>query len=203
MLGARVLRRLRCGCVQVRRVLGGIVLKPHHERSFMEIAFCVVRKEEQRNGVGSKCAAPRRAAPPPTPDPTPSRPRTRRLIQRLKEYAIRELGVLHLLTYADDSAIGFFERLGFEPDDRSGGARRRPRATRTPRAALPPAPRAPLTAPSVGGAGMHINRFHWGISHYIGSQLRQCALDPDGKTLYAPKFPRVVPPEGRRLAAPA
>ena len=39
---------------QVRRVLGGIVLKPHHERSFMEIAFCVVRKEEQRNGVGSR-----------------------------------------------------------------------------------------------------------------------------------------------------
>ena len=30
-------------------------------------------------------------------------------------------------------------------------------------------------------AGMAINRFHWGISHYIGSQLRQCVLDPDGE----------------------
>ena len=27
---------------------------------------------------------------------------------------------------------------------------------------------------------MHVNRYHWAISHYIGSQLRQCVLDPDG-----------------------
>ena len=38
------------------------------------IAFCVVRKEEQRNGVGT------------------------RLIGMLKEHAFRSLGVLHLLT---------------------------------------------------------------------------------------------------------
>ena len=50
---------------------------------------------------------------------------------------------------------------------------------------------------------MHINRFHWGISHYIGSQLRQCVLDPDGETLYAPDYPRRVPPKGRRLHQPA
>ena len=87
----------------------------------------------------------------------------------LKEHSI-SLGCLHLLTYADDSATTFFERMGFSAEH---------------------------------PCGMPINRFHWGISHYIGSQLRQCALDPDGKTLYAPKFPRVVPPEGRRLADPA
>jgi len=50
---------------------------------------------------------------------------------------------------------------------------------------------------------MLINRFHWGISHYIGSQLRQCVLDPDGETLYAPDYPRRVPPKGRRLHPPA
>ena len=77
--------------------------------------------------------------------------------------------VLHLLTYADDSATGFFERLGFdvEPD-----------------------------------WGMPLNRFHWGISHYIGSQLRQCVLDPDGATIYAADFRKRVPPNGRRLFPP-
>merc|ERR1712087_437249 len=80
--------------------------------------------------------------------------------------------------YADDSATGFFERLGFDAD--------------------PP-------------AGIHTNRFHWGISHYIGSQLRQCVLDPDGRTLYRPDFPmklvdcsdsRRLPPLGRPLNGP-
>lgn len=124
-----------------RRVCGGIVLKPHVERCFLEIAFCVVRKEEQRGGLGT------------------------RLIQNLKDHAL-SLGVLHLLTYADDSATGFFERLGFDADP---------------------------------AQGMHINRFHWGISHYIGSQLRQCVLDPDGATLYPYSYPKKLPKGGRRL----
>jgi histone acetyltransferase len=75
----------------VRRVLGGVVIKPHRARGFLEIAFCVVRKEEQRNGIGT------------------------RLLARLKEHALT-LGVLHLLTYADDSATGFFEKSGFDPE---------------------------------------------------------------------------------------
>ncbi len=61
-----------------RRVLGGVVIKPHRARGFLEIAFCTVRKEEQRNGVGT------------------------RLLSELKEHALK-MGVLHLLTYADDS----------------------------------------------------------------------------------------------------
>ena len=48
-----------------------------------------------------------------------------------------------------------------------------------------------------------MNRFHWGISHYIGSQLRQCVLDPDGATLYAHDFPKRVPSNGRRLWPPS
>ena len=106
-----------------RRVLGALVLKPHCPRGFLEVVFCVVRKEEQRRGVGT------------------------RLVAMLKHHAL-SLGCLHLLTYADDSATGFFERLGFEIDH---------------------------------DAAMPMNRFHWGISHYIGSQLRQCVLDPDGE----------------------
>ena len=72
-------------------MLGGVVIKPHRARGFLEIAFCVVRKEEQRNGVGT------------------------RLLARLKEHALTR-GVLHLLTYADDSATGFFEKSGFDPE---------------------------------------------------------------------------------------
>ena len=51
-----VLRRrneLPSGAV-VRRVLGALVVKPHLARGFLEIAYCVVRKEEQRNGIGSR-----------------------------------------------------------------------------------------------------------------------------------------------------
>jgi len=125
-----------------RRVLGGVVIKPHRARGFLEIAFCVVRKEEQRSGVGT------------------------RLLSALKEHAVT-LGVLHLLTYADDSAHGFFGKNGFDPE------------------------------PEVG---MHINRFHWAISHYIGSQLRQCVLDPDGAVLYPYDHPCRLPPTmARRL----
>ena len=54
------------------------MIKPHRARGFLEIAFCTVRKEEQRNGVGT------------------------RLLSELKEHALK-MGVLHLLTYADDS----------------------------------------------------------------------------------------------------
>jgi len=129
----------------VRRVLGGIVIKPHCARGFLEIAFCVVRKEEQRNGVGT------------------------RLLSALKKHALT-LGVLHLLTYADDSAHGFFGKNGFDPE------------------------------PEVG---MHINRFHWAISHYIGSQLRQCVLDPDGAALYPYEHPFRLPPTNARRLYPA
>ena len=48
---------------------------------------------------------------------------------------------------------------------------------------------------------MVINRFHWGVAHYIGSQLRQCVLDPDGVTLYSAEYGRLVPVNGRRLFA--
>ena len=71
--------------------------------------------------------------------------------------------------YADDSATGFFERLGFDAEH---------------------------------SAGMPLNRFHWGISHYIGSQLRQCVLDPDGATLYSHSHAKQVPAYGRRLWPP-
>ena len=40
---------------------------------------------------------------------------------------------------------------------------------------------------------MHVNRYHWAISHYIGSQLRQCVLDPDGGTIYGHDHPRRLP----------
>lgn len=103
-----------------RRVLGAIVIKPHRARGFLEIAFCVVRKEEQRNGVGS------------------------RIICKLKQHAVEALGILHLLTYADDSATIFFEKLGFDDPIREDDPQN----------------------------GMPINRFHWGISHYVGSQVR-------------------------------
>lgn len=147
---------------KLRRVLGAIVLKLHCQRGFLEIAFCVVRKEAQRGGIGS------------------------RLISRLKDHA-HSLGILHLLTYADDSATGFFERLGFDVEPEHGMPTNRARALFL------------LTCNRADQ--IFFTGFHWGISHYTGSQLRQCVLEPDIATLYRPNFPHRVPQHGRRLFA--
>jgi len=76
------------------KIIGGITFRPFHKPgcvSSIEIVFCVITKDEQRGGYGS------------------------RLMNQLKHWC-RENEYYHLLTYADDTAIGYFQRQGFSCD---------------------------------------------------------------------------------------
>lgn len=74
----------------ILQVIGGITFRPFVKEgyvSFIEIVFCVITKHEQRGGYGS------------------------RLMNRLKNWC-QQNNILNLLTYADDTAIGYFQRQG-------------------------------------------------------------------------------------------
>lgn len=76
-------------CEFEREVVGGITYRVHAEQSFAEIAFCAVSASHQVQGYGT------------------------RLMNQLKERAKRE-GIQYLLTYADNHAIGYFRKQGFQ-----------------------------------------------------------------------------------------
>jgi histone acetyltransferase len=69
-------------------VLGGITFRPFSEFDFAEIAFCAISTHEQIRGFGSHVMA------------------------RVKTY-LQAIGVHNILTYADNTAIGYFQRQGF------------------------------------------------------------------------------------------
>eukprot|EP01126_Amoeba_proteus_P006788 TRINITY_DN12386_c0_g1_i27.p1 TRINITY_DN12386_c0_g1~~TRINITY_DN12386_c0_g1_i27.p1 ORF type:complete len:327 (-),score=55.56 TRINITY_DN12386_c0_g1_i27:2-982(-) len=73
------------------KVIGGITFRPFSKEGmtkFIEVVFCVITKPEQRGGYGS------------------------RLMNHLKAWCQKN-SFYHLLTYADDTAIGYFQRQGF------------------------------------------------------------------------------------------
>jgi histone acetyltransferase len=76
------------------RLIGGITFKPCNKPNvpkFIEVVFCAITFEEQVRGYGS------------------------RLMNHMKYWCITN-GYLHMLTYADDFAIGYFQRQGFTID---------------------------------------------------------------------------------------
>jgi len=76
-------------CEFQHEVVGGICYRVHPEQSFAEIAFCAVSASHQVQGYGT------------------------RLMNQLKEKAKRD-GIQFLLTYADNHAIGYFRKQGFQ-----------------------------------------------------------------------------------------
>lgn len=74
-------------------VYGGICFRVFQERDFAEIAFCAVSTKEQIRGYGSHVMA------------------------RVKSY-LQVIGIHNILTYADNTAIGYFKRQGFTLDIR-------------------------------------------------------------------------------------
>lgn len=70
------------------QIIGAICFNPFPERDFAEIAFCVVNSTSQIQGYGSHIMA------------------------RVKTY-LQTLGLHNILTYADNTAIGYFQRQGF------------------------------------------------------------------------------------------
>ena len=67
---------------------GGIVFRPFPHRGFIEVVFCAVESTVQKGGFGSY------------------------MMSHLKEL-VKERGIYHILTYADNQAIGYFMKQGF------------------------------------------------------------------------------------------
>ncbi|XP_060516786.1 histone acetyltransferase KAT2B [Cylas formicarius] len=79
--------------IKDNKPMGGICFRPFFTQGFTEIVFCVVTDREQIKGYGTH------------------------LMNHLKDYHISK-GILHCLTFADENAIGYFERQGFSKDIR-------------------------------------------------------------------------------------
>nr|XP_023019465.1 histone acetyltransferase KAT2A [Leptinotarsa decemlineata] len=77
--------------IKENRPIGGICFRPFQTQGFTEIVFCAVISREQVKGYGTH------------------------LMNHLKDYNISK-GILHFLTFADQNAIGYFERQGFSKD---------------------------------------------------------------------------------------
>lgn len=74
-------------------VVGGITYKGFIDRGFIEIVFCAISSTEQVKGYGSY------------------------LMNHMKEQAKREGPLVqHFLTYADNYAVGYFQKQGFTKD---------------------------------------------------------------------------------------
>lgn len=74
--------------VSTSKIIGCITVRIFRERGFAELVFCAVKTENQISGVGANVMA------------------------HLKEY-LQVINIKHILVYADNSAIGFFEKQGF------------------------------------------------------------------------------------------
>lgn len=66
-------------------IIGGTCFRPFHSQHFVEIVFLAITMNEQTKGYGSH------------------------LMNNLKEYVKRE-GMQHFLTYADNFAVGYFQK---------------------------------------------------------------------------------------------
>lgn len=70
------------------KVVGGICFRPFHTQAFAEIVFCAIKSDEQVQGYGT------------------------RVMNHLKEH-VKTDGIDYFLTYADNYAVGYFQKQGF------------------------------------------------------------------------------------------
>jgi histone acetyltransferase len=76
-------------CMKNGNVIGGITYRPFPKQRMGEIAFCAVSANEQVKGYGT------------------------RLMNHIKEYAKDKENMTHLITFADNNAVGYFQKQGF------------------------------------------------------------------------------------------
>jgi len=76
-------------CMKNGNVIGGITYRPFPKQRMGEIAFCAVSANEQVKGYGT------------------------RLMNHIKEYAKEKENMTHLITFADNNAVGYFQKQGF------------------------------------------------------------------------------------------
>ena len=85
-------------CLKNNTVIGGITYRPFWRQNMGEIAFCAVSANEQVKGYGT------------------------RLMNHLKEYVCDKENMTHLITFADNNAVGYFSEAGLH-QGRHDGAR--------------------------------------------------------------------------------
>ncbi|KAI1719633.1 bromodomain-containing protein [Ditylenchus destructor] len=73
-------------------VIGGICFRPFKEQGFIEIVFCAITADEQVKGYGTL------------------------MMNHLKDFQVNTCRIFHLLTYADEFAIGYFKKQDFITD---------------------------------------------------------------------------------------
>lgn len=76
-------------CMKNGNVIGGITYRPFPKQRMGEIAFCAISANEQVKGYGT------------------------RLMNHIKEYAKETENMTHLITFADNNAVGYFQKQGF------------------------------------------------------------------------------------------
>ena len=76
-------------CMKNGNVIGGITYRPFPKQRMGEIAFCAVSANEQVKGYGT------------------------RLMNHIEEYAKEKENMTHLITFADNNAVGYFQKQGF------------------------------------------------------------------------------------------
>lgn len=81
-------RHISLAILKRGRIIGGICYRPYYEQRFAEIAFCAINGTEQVRGYGTM------------------------LMNHLKTHVQRDK-LEYFLTYADNFAIGYFQKQGF------------------------------------------------------------------------------------------
>mmetsp|Transcript_19509 Transcript_19509/g.18844 ORF Transcript_19509/g.18844 Transcript_19509/m.18844 type:complete len:368 (+) Transcript_19509:114-1217(+) len=81
-------RHYSLGILKQGRIVGGVCYRPYFDQKFAEIAFCAISGQEQVKGYGTL------------------------LLNQLKTHVQREK-LEYFLTYADNYAIGYFQKQGF------------------------------------------------------------------------------------------
>lgn len=71
------------------KAVGAITYRPFEQVFFAEIVFCAIASSEQVKGYGTL------------------------LMQRLKDHLVRHTAIRRCVTYADNFAIGYFQKQGF------------------------------------------------------------------------------------------
>jgi len=108
-----------------RPIIGGICIRPFYAQRFGEVVFLAVHNQYQHQSVG------------------------RKIMRVMKQVAVDE-GLLRYYTYADNQAIGFFQKMGFV--------------------------KKKCSSPKDGAAAKE--PFWDFIKHYTGSELMECRLYP-------------------------
>ena len=79
-------------CLKNNLVIAGVTYRPFWPQKMGEIAFCAVSANEQVKGYGT------------------------RLMNHLKTYVCEQENMTHLITFADNNAVGYFAKQGFTKD---------------------------------------------------------------------------------------